>query len=276
MPTATAVQTEEEIDQLEDEEQEIEDGETVTRDTGEHVNVAGLIEPGKTKDLGNGVVEVIVSTGSVDRHMEKIEVAGVDLKAFKKNPIVLYGHDYASLPIGKATSIKKVNDQIVAKVQFATEEYAFAKTVYDLIKGGYINDVSIGGIVQQWNQDYTVIEKMEMVEFSVVNIGANRDAKIIQRSLGKTSKQIRDEYADFAAKQLSERVKNLDKDELGEAIKSLKKLIAVLEASHEEAQNVSASEDVKTIKRFTLKKAAQEVDKGAEKVIRLIKTVESA
>lgn len=248
----------------------------VERQVGERVKVAGLIEPGKTKALGAGMVEVIVSTGSVDRHMEQIDPAGVDLKAYKQNPVVLYGHDYESLPIGKATSIKKTADgQIVAKVQFAVEEYPFAKTVYDMIVGGFLNDVSIGGIVQQWSDDYSVIEKMEMVEFSVVNIGANRDAKIIARSFeGKSVDEIADEYRDFVGKTLADRTKAMDSNELSETIKNLENLIAVLKASHEEAQNIQATKEVKRVKLFTLKKAAQEVDKQAERVIKLIKLKE--
>lgn len=244
-----------------------------THSVGERVQVAALIDPGKTKDLGEGVVEVVVSTGSVDRHNEKINIDGVDLKAYKKNPIVLYGHDYESLPIGKALSIKKnAQGQIVAKVQFAIQEYAFAKTVYDLIVGGYLNDVSIGGIVLQWNEDYTEILKMEMIEFSVVNIGANRDAKIVSRSFGEKSvDEIADEYRDFVSKQIAERAKNMESNELEETINSLEKLVAVLKASHTEARNAQANADVKRVKVFTLKKAAQEVDKTAEKVIKLIK-----
>src|SRR3990167_495368 len=93
--------------------------EVKTRKVGEKVKIAAWIEPSKTKDLGNGLLEAVVSTGSVDRHNEKIVIDGVDLRPYKKSPIVLYGHDYESLPIGKAITIKKADNKIVAKFQLA-------------------------------------------------------------------------------------------------------------------------------------------------------------
>jgi HK97 family phage prohead protease len=234
------------------------------------VKLKATIQPELTKDVGEGVVEAIVSTNSVDRHDEVIDVAGIDLKSYKNNPVVLYGHDYEALPIGKTISIKKEAGKLIAKLQFAIAEYPFAKTIYQLVKGGYLNDVSIGGIVKEYDPDTSVIKKLEMIEFSVVNIGANRDAKIIARSIDKTDNDIAKEYADFVNKAMTEKLQGIDSQELTGYINTLKNLTAMLEVNTEKAQNATAEVDSKVL-RYTLKKTAQEVDKTAEKIILTLK-----
>ena len=251
-----------------------EDEKMVVREVGEKVQLACLIEAGKTKDLGDGIVEAIVSTSSKDRHNEVIEVGGIDLKSYKENPIVLYGHDYEALPIGKTLSIKKTPDgKLVAKFQFAVAEYPFANTVYQLVRGGYLNDVSIGGMVTQWSQDYMTIEKLEMVEFSVVNIGANRDAKIISRgleSIGKSAGDLKKEYHSFLSKQIIDKTKGMGDNELNETIKTLETLVGILKAGGTEADNVASTSERK-VKVLTLRKTASEVVQTTEKAIKLIK-----
>lgn len=251
-----------------------EDEQVVVREVGEKVQLASLIEAGKTKDLGDGIVEAIVSTSSKDRHNEVILVEGIDLKPYKENPIVLYGHDYEALPIGKTLSIKKTPDgKLIAKVQFAVAEYPFANTVYQLVRGGYLNDVSIGGMVTQWSQDYMTIEKLEMVEFSVVNIGANRDAKIISRgleSIGKSAGDLKKEYHSFLSKQIIDKTKGMGDNELNETIKTLETLVGILKAGATEADNVASTSE-RRVKVLTLRKTATEINKTSEQAIKIIK-----
>ena len=225
------------------------------------------IEATKTKDLGYGQVEVIVSTGSKDRHNEVINPDGIDLKSY--NGTVLYGHDYEGLPIGKATKVwkDKATKTLRARMQFAVEEYPFAKTVYNLVKGGYLTDVSIGGIVKKWNEDYTTIEEMEMIEFSVVPIGANRDAKIVMAGVGMTVDNARQEYQDALAKHWKDKASNLEEDEVKTAIKNIKIVLSALEG---EVGNSSIEQGNKT-KLITMKNQAKEIDRQVENVIRTIK-----
>ena len=226
------------------------------------------IESAKTKDLGYGVVEVIVSTGSKDRHNEVINPDGIDLKNY--SGVVLYGHDYEGLPIGKTLKIwkDKATKTLRAKMQFAVDEYPFAKTVYNLVKGGFLTDVSIGGIVKKWNEDYTTIEEMEMIEFSVVPIGANRDAKIVAASVGMTIDNISNEYHEALAKHWQENAKNLPENEIKTAIKNIKIVLAALEG---EVVNSSNETELSKTVLVTMKNHAKEIDRQAENVIRIIK-----
>ncbi len=57
---------------------------------------------GKASDK-NGTFDVIVSTEMKDRANEIVRQSGWELQNYKNNPIVLWGHDYYSLPIGVCT-----------------------------------------------------------------------------------------------------------------------------------------------------------------------------
>src|SRR3979490_2369715 len=55
----------------------------------------------------NGTFDVIISTEVTDRAGEIVKQDGWDLTHYKNNPIVLWGHDYYSLPIGVCTETYK-------------------------------------------------------------------------------------------------------------------------------------------------------------------------
>ncbi|OQA03771.1 MAG: Caudovirus prohead protease [Planctomycetes bacterium ADurb.Bin401] len=230
------------------------------------------IDASKTKELGHGVLEVIVSSGALDRHGEKINLAGIDTKHY--NGTVLYGHDYEGLPIGKTLKLwkDKANDYLRAKLQLAVEEYPFAKTVYDLVKGGYLTDVSIGGLVDDYDKNNATINKLEMIEFSIVPIGANRDAKVVAASISKSVEQIKNEYQDALRKHLSEKLEKLPEEDLNGHIKSLKTILAVLEGQASELSNAKAeSPKVRRVKLVLMKQQASAIDREVESVIKKIK-----
>lgn len=136
----------------------------------------------ETKDLGEGEIEAVVATGSIDRHGEKISIAGLNTTRYLKNPVVQWAHDYEKPPIGKATKLWVEGNQLMARVKFAVQENPFAKTIYDLIAGKFLNAVSIGFIPLE--MDGNTYTKSEMVEFSIVPVPANANALITARSLG--------------------------------------------------------------------------------------------
>lgn len=90
----------------------------------------------------------VASDESVDRAGDVIVQEGWDLDNFKKNPVVLFGHDYFAPPVGRATSIG-VDDKkrLVMEVEFAPKEtYAFADTIFRLAESGFLNTTSVGFI----------------------------------------------------------------------------------------------------------------------------------
>lgn len=84
----------------------------------------------------SGSFEVVISTADFDRQGESIDQNGWDLTHYKTNPVVLWGHDYWSLPIGIADEIEPRDGNLVAKGRFApAEANSFAQQVrklYDL------------------------------------------------------------------------------------------------------------------------------------------------
>lgn len=129
----------------------------------------------------------VISTDEKDRTGEVVEQSW-DLENYKKNPIVLFGHD-ASKPgyvLGKATEIVSDKDGdkniTLGTVQFAEEGTSEdADTVWKLVKQGILRTVSVGFIPHTFKKladdDGTdVLADNELLEFSIVPIPANPSA----------------------------------------------------------------------------------------------------
>lgn len=141
-----------------------------------------------TRAVGEREIEFIASTSSVDREGDTIAVDGWDLTAFRRNPVILWAHDYRALPIGRATRVAVENGKLITRVQFATAaEYPFADTVLQLVKGGYLNAVSVGFLPTRWayNEQRGGVDflEQELLEVSVVPVPANAEALVAARSL---------------------------------------------------------------------------------------------
>lgn len=231
------------------------------------------IEKATGKALAYGEFETVVSNSAEDRYFEKILVEGIDLKQIKKNPVVLWGHDYRGLPIGKITKIWVDNGNLMARIKLSVEKYEFAKQVYDLILDGVINAVSLGGQVKKWSEDYSTIEQLELYEVSVVPVGAHRDALITERSMGvdaEKAKTLRKSFADFEQEAMVDKLKSMPQDEITSHIASLKALTSALERTYstdtEEADDDADSR--KTVRKLVLVRSTAKVaDKTAEILI---------
>lgn len=234
------------------------------------------VERATGKQLAYGEFETVVSNSNEDRYYEKILLEGIDLKQIKRNPTVLWGHDYRGLPIGKITKIWIDGGNLMARIKLSVEKYDFAKQVYDLILDGAINAVSLGGQVKKWNDDYSVIEALELYEISVVPVGAHRDALITAKSVGKEkAASLRKSFADFEKQAALDKIKLMPNDEIKSYIDSLKALTSALELAY--AQSTAETEEdeseqaTKRVRRLiTVRSTAKNVDKGAELLIAAI------
>jgi len=147
----------------------------------------------------------VVSSSSVDRDRDVINQAGWRLDAYRKNPIVLYGHDYSELPIARAVDVHVEGNRLVADAEFVPADVSpFAETVYQLIKRGFLNATSVGfrPITYTRNEErggYDV-QEAELYEFSVVAVPSNPDALVMARSAGIDTAPL----TDWATKVLSE------------------------------------------------------------------------
>jgi hypothetical protein len=232
-----------------------------------HVKADGHIE--KANKLKDGEVEFVVSTNSWDSHGERINVDGISVKDFMKNPVVLWGHDGFNLPIATATKVWKESNKLMAKAKFFLDD-TFSKKIYDYIVLGRLKAVSIGGMVEEWADDGLTISKMNMKEFSVVSVPANPEALAINKSLDSNELMELKALANSYARKMLEKA---DGDsELVKSVDVLDKLVATLrEVADSKPQEVTA----KTINRRVVLKQAQVVVQQAEKVIRVIKLKEN-
>lgn len=129
---------------------------------------------------GGYIVEAIASTGAMDRHTDSVNPDGWDLKNFKKNPVLLWAHDYSKPPVGKVIDIKLNKlKQLIFKAEFVNTE--FAREIAQLYKDKALNAFSVGYIVKKWGDEskgeYTHMQ-MELLEISCVPVPANAEALV--------------------------------------------------------------------------------------------------
>lgn len=250
------------------------------REIDKRIDITTSIELTKAKKLDHGEVEVIVSNSGIDRHGESITMEGIDLKQVKKNPVVLWAHDYGGLPIAKIVKLWKSGGNLMARLKFATERYDFADTVYRMVVDGFISAVSIGGIIKAFAEekdgktDYSVIAELEMVELSVVPVGAHPDALVTGKSFDMKKKDIKKQYEDFLYRSMVDKMGKNKDNTLDEQIKALKSLLTALESAYKAtSKDTDNSKETKPEKAKRIRKlvivrnSAKQVDKQSELII---------
>jgi HK97 family phage prohead protease len=134
-------------------------------------------------------VQVICSTGSVDRMGEVVDQNGIDLSAYRSNPVILWNHN-PNVPIARAIDIGVVNGKLQATCQFPPSGISQkADEVLGLVQAGVINGVSVGfrpiqtepmsKAVPRGPQRYI---RSSLQEFSIVTVPANAEALVTARS----------------------------------------------------------------------------------------------
>lgn len=125
---------------------------------------------------GEDIIGAVASSGSMDRDGDILVPSGWELDNFRKNPVLLWAHDSYSLPIGKATDISIIGNDLRFNAKFAENENEFAGKVAKLMRGGFLNSFSVGFIPKE-RDEAGRMSKMELLEISVVNVPANAEAR---------------------------------------------------------------------------------------------------
>lgn len=182
------------------------------------------VEAALTK-ADDGSFIAIASTNAVDRHGEVIDNNGWELKAYKKNPVILWGHDHNEPAIGisKRTWVdgvgKKAKLMIQPVLHDVTEK---ARAVKTLVEMGVIKTLSVGFKPLE-SPDGVTFTKNELLEVSMVNVPANAEAMALAykslKDSGFKDKTIAELGIDT---QLIDRIVKLEKDvsELHEKVKA--------------------------------------------------------
>lgn len=155
-----------------------------------------------SSDLNDREVKFIISSAAIDRHDDTIRVSGWDLKNYKKNPVVLWGHKQDLPPIGKARKVYKEGkgeDALLKAITtFLPEDFAednhvkFANMIYKMVMEGFLNSTSVGfrplelELPEDENRGFYAVDfkKQELLEYSVVPVPANPEAIIDAKAKG--------------------------------------------------------------------------------------------
>ncbi len=154
-------------------------------------------------------VRAVISSSAVDREGDVLIPQGLNSKDFEANPVVMLMHSYYNLPIGKVTAIKRGDETVEAKIEFAErpnthpmDEEWVPDTIFSLFKQGVMNAFSVGFIptdaraatsrdVTKFGEDCRqVINRWKLLELSVVGIPCNQEAIALAVSKGFQQDQI--------------------------------------------------------------------------------------
>lgn len=142
----------------------------------------------------------VITTNSIDADREVINPQGIVTTRFLANPVVLYCHDYHSLPIGKCQWLKPVENGIKAKSWYPPRpkdfpDAWFSDTCLALIQAEVCKGKSIGfvelksHVPTQQEIDARpelvdckrIIDQWELLEYSVVAVPNNPDAVLLEK-----------------------------------------------------------------------------------------------
>ncbi len=160
----------------------------------------GFIAESKGTDDEERSSTELINTADIDRDNEILLPKGAVLDHFKKNPQVLWAHDYRQPPIGRAAWVKRdtASKGLLAKTIYATTD--FAEEIWQLVSGKFLPARSVGFIpIESHEPDEKeiarhperagarrVYDKWELLEYSVVPVPSNRQA--LQVAIGKDMK----------------------------------------------------------------------------------------
>lgn len=150
-----------------------------------------------TLDEDSRTVIACISTDSVDRDNEVVLPMGLQKGQYGGNPVVLYGHDYSSLPVGSTQWIKADNNTVIAKYRISDKTQT-ARDIWGLLQDGTLRAHSIGFLPMEqspptaieverrpdWKGCRNVVRKWELLEFSLVAVPCNAEALALAVSKG--------------------------------------------------------------------------------------------
>lgn len=176
----------------------------------------------------------VASTDVVDRHGERIDQDGWELKNFKTNPVMLWAHDHSEIAVGNARNIHIERAGGTPRLVFTPDfhtETPKAKALKALYDQGRLNSFSVGFVPKDFDGKDATYLKQELLEISAVNVPANPEARMLAyKSLVKEGfdKAVAKEVtgADETADNGEEEPKEVEDQEVPEG-KSVSDLMAI-------------------------------------------------
>lgn len=134
---------------------------------------------------------MVGSSEILDRDQEAFETAGWDLRNYKKNPVILFGHDKRQPAIAKSNKTYINGTELLFDIEFPEAGvYPFADTIRKLYAGGFMRASSVGFIPKKWefgdgkpNRPLVKYLEQELLELSLVPVPANPAALVAGKEL---------------------------------------------------------------------------------------------
>jgi HK97 family phage prohead protease len=143
-------------------------------------------------------IQLSISNESVDRDSDTLNVQGWKLVNYRRNPVVLWAHDYRQLPVGRADKVFTEDQKLKVIDHFVEREInPFADTVLLMLKHKYLNAASVGFIPIKYERVDPEAEdgrgrrggidfkQQELLEHSIVPVPSNPEALVEARSVLK-------------------------------------------------------------------------------------------
>lgn len=150
---------------------------------GEKVFMRAYRDFGAVEELEKAadVMRFTASTEGVARDGLVIEADGWRLENYRKNPVVLWAHDYSgrNAPIGKTVDVRVEDGKLIADIVFDRAD-VFAEGIERKYREGFLNAVSVGWETlavrpMETNQAPRVAEA-ELLDISAVPVPGDPDA----------------------------------------------------------------------------------------------------
>lgn len=227
-------------------------------------------------------VKAFVSTFSWDRSGERFAKGAWNLDNYKKNPIVLWGHDGSRPPIGKAVQVEETPDGLFAETVF-DDQSPEAMNIFSLFQRGFLNAFSVGFIPRGADtmttedmgngQKGLVFKSVELLEYSAVSIPANPGALISREVAEMAIKSLGESYVKTVVGEGGERYFAAGGDEFEAALKSVIDLSRTVKGNGLDSSKLSLiNTALDTLQEIT---TAKEAAITAEHLARLEKALDT-
>lgn len=149
---------------------------------------------------GSRTFKFVASDESEDRDGDIVRAAGWDLSDFKKNPIILYGHNHM-MPIGYSPSTKVESKRLVSDIKLAAEGTSeFIDTLAKLMDQKIVRAVSVGfratkapSMRRDEENDRIIgfeFNGQKLLEISVVAVPSNANALEMAKGYGLSERMM--------------------------------------------------------------------------------------
>jgi len=133
-------------------------------------------------------------TEDVARDGMVLDADGMDLSAYRENPVVLWQHGRdqrrGKQPIAKTVDIERNGDGYLATIEWYDDE--FSQRIKDQVKRGYLNAASVGWRTEDIARGESPprVSESDMTEFSIVSVPTDTGALVEERSTGSLADRL--------------------------------------------------------------------------------------